>query len=106
MQLNEDLNNTVGYSERISSLSDNLQQLQENNNIECGAHHHVIKPNLQTSHFYQLLSYNEDPEAHLVKEGFLKKKDNRRQMASTSVRNLASHIAVVAYANFRPVKEA
>ena len=26
-------------------------------------------------------------------------------MASTSVRNLASHIAVVAYSNFRPISE-
>ena len=48
---------------------------------------------------------NESDDVHLVKDENMKVKDKRRQMASTSVRNLASHIAAVAHANFIPVPE-
>ena len=52
--------------------------------------------------FYQVLAVQKDKKLHLVWDGKLKVKDERRQMASTSVRNLACHIAAVAYANFIP----
>ena len=38
-------------------------------------------------------------------KGGSKDKDKRRQMASTSIRNLISHIAAICYSNFRPVPE-
>ena len=40
-----------------------------------------------------------------MKDDKMKVKDKRRQMASASVRNLASHIAAVVYANFIPVPD-
>ena len=73
-QLNFDINNTVGYSERTSSLAENLQQLKANENIERGAHRHVKQPSVSTTKLYQLLSCKDDPKIHLVKEKSLKKK--------------------------------
>ena len=35
----------------------------------------------------------------------VKPKDNRRQMASMSVRNLAAHIAAICYANYIPCEK-
>ena len=67
-QLNFDINNTVGYSERTSSLAENLQQLKANENIERGAHRHVKQPSVSTTKLYQLLSCKDDPKIHLVKE--------------------------------------
>ena len=80
-----------------------MRRVQENTKTERGDHGQANKLSLQTTRFYQLLTCNEKPDVHLVKEGTLKKKDRCRQIASTSVINLASHIAVVVYPNFRPV---
>ena len=58
-----------------------------------------------TTKLYQLLSVNDDESVHLVKASTTTNKDNRIQMTSTSVRNLASHLCAVAYSNFRPTTE-
>ena len=80
-----------------------MQLMQENTKTESGDHGQANKPSLQTTWFYQLLTCNDNHDVHLVNKGILKEKNRRRQMASISVRNLASHIAAVAYVNFRPV---
>ena len=58
---------------------------------------------VSTIKVYQHLSVNDDPDVHIIKDGSLKTKDKRRQLASTSIHNLASQIGAIAYANLRIV---
>ena len=103
--LSNDLSNTIGYAEGNTELATNMGLLKENKLSIRGDHTPVRIPNPETTRFYQGLSHIDNPDIHLVKEATAKCKDNRRQMASTSIRNLASHIAAVSYANFRPITE-
>ena len=103
--LNEDLKNTVGFSEGGDVLSENIVTIKEESLASRGHHVPVKVPCTETAKFYQLLTTIEDPSIHLVKESTVKRKDIRRQMASTSIRNLASHLAAVTYANLRHVTE-
>ena len=52
-----------------------------------------------------MLAVNDDVNVHLMKGESTKDKDKRRQMTSTSIRNLTSHLAAICYSNFRPVPE-
>ena len=103
--LNKDIDTTIGFAEKNDTLANNMQLVQEHTKTGCGEHGQANKPSLQNTWFYQLLICNENPDVHLVNEGTLNNNNRRRQMASTSVRNLTSHITTVAYANFRPVPE-
>ena len=79
--------------------------IKEKVDIECGSFSPLKTPSVMTTKLYQLLSVNDDEDIHLVNASTTKSKDKRRQMASTSVRNLASHICAVAYSNTRPITE-
>ena len=103
--LSNDLTNTIGYAEGNAELATNIGLLKESLLSERGDHTRVKIPNPETTRFYQALSHIDNPDIHLVKEATAKRKDNRRQMASTSIRNLASHIAAVYCANFCHITE-
>ena len=103
--LNDDLNGTVGISENNSTLCESIVAVNENAKFNNGGVGYQKTPCSSTVKFYQMLSVNDDPSIHLIKDGNLKVKDERRQMASTLVRNLASHVAAVCYANFIAVPE-
>ena len=64
---------------------------------------YLKSPCASTIKLYQVLTVDQDKDLHLVRDGNMKVKDKSRQMASTSVRNLASHVVAVSYANFLPV---
>ena len=76
--------------------------LKEKVDIECGSYSPLKAPSIMTTKLYQLLSVNDDEDIHLVNASTTKNKSKRRQMASTSVRNLASHLCAVSYSNTRP----
>ena len=58
-----------------------------------------------TTQLYQLLSVNDDEDIHLVNTPTTKNKDKCRQMATTSIRNLANHLCAVSYPNIWPTTE-
>ena len=68
-------------------------------------HSRAKTPAVSTTKLYQLLTYEGDDDIHLINSETAKNKAFFKQMVSTSVRNLASHIAAVAYSNFRPIPE-
>ena len=103
--LNDDLHITVGTAEDDMELSDKIISVKEKQMEKNRQFPHLKKPASSTVQLYQTLSVVNDPDIHLIRQGKIKVKDPRRQMASTSVRNLASHIAAVAYANFIPCAE-
>ena len=74
--------------------------MKETSNNERGNYFTVKPPCENTSDLYQLLVVNDDPDVHLVNKIVTKNKDNRRQMASTSARNIVSHLAAVSYSSF------
>ena len=55
-----------------------------------------------TLQLYQAKATLIDEEVSLVKTKYTMNKTSRRQMASTSVRNLLSHICAISYSNFFP----
>ena len=87
------------------TLADTVMHIKEKVDIECGSFSPLKTPTVMTTKLYQLLSVNDDEDIHLINALIAKNKDKRRQMASTSVRNLASHLCVVAYSNTRPTTE-
>ena len=103
--LNNSVHNSVGLSENNAALCDTLVLVNETNKEKHGDYAYLSNPCPSIVQLYQLLAVAEDDDIHLVRDRKMKVKDKRRQMASTSVRNLASHIAAVAYSNFIPVAE-
>ena len=103
--VNKVLKTTIGLSENNVDLASSIVKVNELNKENHGDFPYQKNPCPTTVNLYQVLSVNDDDNIHMVKDGNVKIKDRRRQMASTSVRNLASHIAAVAYANFIPVVE-
>ena len=75
--------------------------MHDDSKAECGNHSHRKAPCSETLNFYQLLSVNDDDDIHFVLHDAVKMKDKRCQTAFKSVRNLASHIDAVSYANFK-----
>ena len=55
-----------------------------------------------TLHLYQAKATSIDEEVSLVKTKYTMNKISRRQMASTSVMNLLSHICAISYSTFFP----
>ena len=103
--LNKGLKSTVGFVEDNHDLSKAIIAVIEKEKEKAGDYNYHDSPCASTVQLYQILAVNEDDNVHLVKDDNVKIKDKRRQMASTSVRNLSSHIAAVAYANFIPVSD-
>ena len=103
--LNKGLENTVGVVEDNYDLSTAIVTINEKEKETSGDYIYHKSPCASTIQFYQMLAVNQCEKIHLVKDANVKIKDKRRQMASTSIRNLSSHIAAVAYANFIPVAE-
>ena len=56
-------------------------------------------------HLHQLLPTAKDDENYLFKDKNMKLKDKKRQIESTSSKNMASFIATVSYYNFILVSE-
>ena len=102
--LNADIDHTIGLATK-NKLSESVLLVKEQIDTECGVFTKLKAPANETTQFYQLLSVRDDDDVHLVKAGSTKNKDKRRQMASTSVRNLGSHLCAISYSNFRPTTE-
>ena len=77
--------------------------MKEDIDAKCSQNVAAKVPNIETTRLYEMLNYNDDYDVHLVKTSTKKDKDKRRQMVSTSIYNLASRVAAVAYSNFRSV---
>ena len=77
----------------IEKLSDNRGVVKE-----------TRAPCRQTLDLYHVKATLADNTISLVKTCFTMNKTSRRQMASTSVRNLMSHICAIAYSNFSPCR--
>ena len=103
----KNLNNslsTVGYAEGVDGLKvamvDEIQTAHDER--------HLLKytkaPCDSTLQLYQAKATLIDELVSLVKTKYTMNKTSRRQMASTSVRNLLSHICAIAYSNFFPCK--
>ena len=103
--LNDTVSNSVGFAEKNGALSTAIVALSEDKKENNGDFGYNKVPCPSTVKFYQLLSVDTSDNIHLVKDSQLKSKDKRRHMASTSVRNMASHIAAISYANFIPCCE-
>ena len=103
--LNSTISKTQGFSENNSQLSEMIVQINESEKEKAGGYGYLNTPSASTVRFYQVLAVNESDDVHLVKDENMKVKDKRRQMASTSLRNLASHIAAVVHTNSIPVPE-
>ena len=103
--LNTNIKDTEGLVENNKELCNSITAVSNDVRVKGGDVAVSKSPCASTVRFYQILSVQDDDNVHLVKDDKVKIKDKRRQMASTSVRNLASHIAAVAYANFMPVSE-
>ena len=103
--MNTDIKSTVGLAENNLILSESMVKMRETTDNESGKYYAAKPLCKNTSDMYQLLVVNDDPDVHIVNEKGTKTKDNRRQMDSTSVRNLASHLEAVSYSNFRPIDE-
>ena len=103
--LNKNIQDTEGLAEDNKELCNSITTVSNDVRVKGGDVAISKSPCASTVRFYQILSVQDDDDVHLVKDDKVKIKDRRRQMASTSVRNLASHIAAVAYANFIPVTE-
>ena len=101
-KLNNDLKEYKGYAEKNEDLSQNIIDLSEKEKRARGDLGSTKAPCAATLALYQMLSTEEDPNIHLINDKRVKPKDPRRQTASMSVRNLASHIAAISYANFIP----
>ena len=71
-------------------MAQHVTNIKEEIDNECGLHSPIKTPYLETSKLYQILTVNDDIDVHLVKAHTTKNKYKRRQMASTSIRNLAS----------------
>ena len=97
--LNKALEKTVGVVENNYDLSTAIVSLNEDEKEKSGDYAYHKSPCASTVQFYQILAVNQCEHIHLVRDSNVKIKDKRRQMASTSVRNLSIHIAAVAYAN-------
>ena len=103
--MNAQLKTTIGLSEDNIDLSRAIVAINEAGREKSGDIAYLKPPSAPTLKLYQVLSVAADEDIHLVNSSSLKVKDKRRQMASTSVRNLASHIAAVSYTNFIPTIE-
>ena len=93
---------TVGYAEGVDGLKvamlDGIQTKQDERNMMK----YSKSPCKSTLMLYQAKATLIDNGVSLVKTKYTMNKTSRRQMASTSVRNLMSHIGAVAYSNFYP----
>ena len=101
--LTKEIDTTIGLGENIHTLAHHVTKVKEIIDSECGLHSHIKVPCLEMQKLYQILTVNDDIDVHLFKSRTTKNKYKRCQMASTPVRNLASHIGPVTYSNFRPV---
>ena len=105
LKLNDNVKVSIGYAENNSDLSKSIVNISEDNKEIRGDFAYTKNPSPSTVKLYQVLTVKNSDSIHLVKDSKLKVKDKRRQMASMSVRNLASHISAVSYANFIPSPE-
>ena len=103
--MNDQLNTTIGLAGDNSDLISSLVSVNEILKEKAGAFPYLKSPCASTIKLYQVLTVDQDKDLHLVRDRNMKVKDKRRQMASTSVRNLASRVVAVSYANFLPVVE-
>ena len=103
--MNTDIKSTIGLNKNNLILSERMVKMKETTDNERGKYYTVKPPCKNTSDLYQLLVVNDDPDVHLVTEKVTKNKENRSQMASTSLRNLVSHLTAVSYSNCRPIDE-
>ena len=100
-KLNESLS-TVGYAEGVNGLKVAMVNDIQSNQDERSMLKYAKDPCKSTLELYQTKATLVDNSVSLVKTKFSMNKTSRRQMASTSVRNLMSHIGDVAYSNFSP----
>ena len=100
--LNNEISQTVSYAEDETDLSNKMVSVKESIDEERGliASSQTTDPN--SVKLYQFISWKDNPNIHLVNHNTTMNKSKRRQMASTSIRNLLSHIAAISYSNFRP----
>ena len=90
--LNKEIETTIGLGEKTHTLAQHVTNVKVRIDSKCGLHNPIKYLCKKIQKWYQLLSVNEDVDVHLVKKGTTKNKDKLRQIASTSVINLASHI--------------
>ena len=76
--------------------------VQEKTDEERGNISSSKTTDMNTIKLYQLILWKDKLDIHLIYYSNAMNKCKRRQMASTSVCNLASHIAAVSYSNFIP----
>ena len=95
----------IKFSEKNDQMGNHIIAVVEKSQAEHRVHANQKMPCASTFNVYQHLSVNDDPCAHMIRDGSFKMKDRRRQMASTLVRSLSSQIGAVVYANFRPVPQ-
>ena len=98
--LNKSLD-TIGYAETASGLQDTLMStISKLSELRCKLEAPKI-PCTQTIDHYHTKAALNDSTVSMVKTRYTMNKTSRRQMASTSVRNLGSQVGAVAYSNFK-----
>ena len=98
--LNKSLN-TIGYAETASGLQDTLMSTISKQSELRGKLEAPKIPCAQTIDHYHTKAALNDTTVSMVKTRYTMNKTSRRQMASTSVRNLGSQVGAVAYSNFK-----
>ena len=93
---------TVGYAEGVAGLEKSMldNMTKASHRKELFAMHNA--PCRSSLDLYHAKAAMLDDCISLVRTAFSMQKTSRRQMASTSFRNLMSHICAVAYSNFSP----
>ena len=98
------MKNTIGVGENHHCLAQDIVIVNGKEKENSGDCVFLKSPCVSSARFYQVLAMNED-DLYLVKDLNVKMKDNRRQIVSTTVYNLTSHIAAVACVNFIQISE-
>ena len=94
-KLNDGLKNYKGYAEKNYDLPTAILSVSEKDKQVRGDYGKSKIQCASTIQLYQMLSTDCEDGIHLIKDRNVNPKYQRRQMASISVRNLASHIAAI-----------
>ena len=103
--LNTNVSNKVAHVEINDQFFDTMAHVNEQDKDEHGDYGYLSTQCPSIIRIYQLLSMNDNNNMHLLKYQKNESKGHTKTMTSTSVRNLASCIDAVTYANFLPVPE-